>query len=420
MGVTGATAWRSVGDTTPEAISKAVSRSATKAKSPLATEAAAIAGVGNSRGIGRLIVAMLWMEQKNGTMTAEWGPKPGQFNRLSVKDDKGGWASFTSDAACVDYTVGRLLDPAGPYADTMTLGDLVHRWAPGWDGNDEAAIVQTLCTEIDALPVSALIGAPVEWSPPVYRLDRDYARFGLSQAEAADVRSHRFKGRLGCAPLAIVDHIQDGTTPGSLKWWVGREASSSVMIQRDGSVLVVIDDEDGPWTNGDVASPTGESAAFRAAMGGTNLNCGTLSIEFEAKKGQTLTEPQLASGVWQHRRWRSKFPTIRWELPHSSINSVDRAFCPGSAVMGQLRGALAGSTDAPAAWPVPDEVVAAAFPEARPGQPLTEFWRSKYASQGLFPATRVVTLSSGEKVLVLGTGEVWRWAGGEVVRWAVL
>lgn len=174
--------------------------------------------------------------------------------------------------------------------------------------------------------------------PKIYDLSQDYARFGLTAAQAVKIINNRFENRSGGSPKFIVNHIQDGTTPGSLNWWAvgaGVQASSTVMANRDGSILKIVPEQHGPWTNGDVCSPTPKSAALRA-LGG-NPNCYSLTLEAEGSPGiseVSYTDKQLQAILWQFADWM-----VRYNLPlsnvlsHASINFCDRQNCPGETNM---------------------------------------------------------------------------------------
>ena len=54
--------------------------------------------------------------------------------------------------------------------------------------------------------------------PTIYDLATDYAGFGLTWAQANKIIHNRFENRGGGSAQYIVNHIQDGTTNGSLNW----------------------------------------------------------------------------------------------------------------------------------------------------------------------------------------------------------
>jgi hypothetical protein len=141
--------------------------------------------------------------------------------------------------------------------------------------------------------------------------------------------------RGGGEPKFIVLHIQEGRTSGSLEHWVaGRKndgdpitASSTVMIQKDGSVLKVIPEEHGPWTNGDIKRPTAQSKKLRD-LGDPNK--WSLTIEAEGSPDDAMPDAQFKAIVWQVYDWMARYNIpLKNILPHSSINSVTRSHCPG-------------------------------------------------------------------------------------------
>ncbi len=175
--------------------------------------------------------------------------------------------------------------------------------------------------------------------PTIYdlRTDADAARFGLSPGERDELLGQCFPGRNGATPKVICLHTQEGVTRGSLDWWVNGvvngnpvQASSTVTVQRDGSILRIIPEADGPWTNGDVNSPTRQSAYLRSFGG--NPNIWSLTIEAEGRPGDAMPAAQLDAILWQIRDWSGRYsiPLNRDRvIPHASINSVTRAGCPG-------------------------------------------------------------------------------------------
>jgi hypothetical protein len=176
--------------------------------------------------------------------------------------------------------------------------------------------------------------APSVPKPTIYELSTDYARFGLTQGQASEIIFSRFTNRNGADPRFIVLHIQDGTTPGSLGYWARSDidASSTVMANKDGSILKIIGEQHGPWTNGDVMNPTPEANEI-LALGG-NPNIWTLSVEAEGKPDDAMPEAQTNAIVWQVEDWLIRYPKVlehTWSiLRHAFINSVTRSRCPGA------------------------------------------------------------------------------------------
>lgn len=171
-------------------------------------------------------------------------------------------------------------------------------------------------------------------TPTIYNLTTDYARFGLEKWQADEIIGSRFTNRNGAKPRFLVFHIQDGTTRGSLSYWSSDavEASSTVMVQKDGSILRIIPEQHGPWTNGDVMSPTAQAAEI-LALGG-NPNIWSLTTEVEGKPWDVMPQVQHDAVVWWAEDMLMKYPDIllaNWcLLRHGFINSVTRPNCPGN------------------------------------------------------------------------------------------
>jgi hypothetical protein len=101
------------------------------------------------------------------------------------------------------------------------------------------------------------------------------------------------------------------------------------MTQRDGSILRVIGDQHGAWTNGDVINPQ-PPANELLALGG-NPNIWTLTIEGEGGPDDVMPKEQFDATVWQVETWIIQYPHILdhlWSiLRHRHINSKTRYNC---------------------------------------------------------------------------------------------
>ena len=328
--VTGQTPWRELGDVPFGAFE----RELIAARSPIAPEARACWDT--SRPHSALALAMSFVETRWGTYTCETAPAGapcvpiGHRNALALKSG-GRFVDFSEWFEGFWLWRGRLTDPAGPYADARTVADLIAVYAPASDGNDEARYV----AQVEALLARWGI-TEGETMPTTYDLarDADAARFGLTPAERGKLLGYRIENRAGYKPLVIIPHIQDGNTSSSLDWWVngyveGRKvlASATVMIQRDGSILRVIPEGHGPWTNGDVKGPNAWGQKV-AALGGGDPNRVSLTIEAEGRPWDQMPKAQFDSIVWQVADWQKRYGIPLANVgPHSAINSVDRANC---------------------------------------------------------------------------------------------
>lgn len=170
--------------------------------------------------------------------------------------------------------------------------------------------------------------------PVIYDLATDYARFGLAKWQADAILTHRFEGRrsggIQGRPLKLVYHIQDGWTNGSLPYWVSVEASSHYMVQRDGSILKVIPEAHGAWTNGDVMGANYAEVGDVLNLGG-NANVWCITVESEGHPFDPQTQAQLDSLEWLARDVMRRYDEIGVEdiEEHASFNSVTRANCAG-------------------------------------------------------------------------------------------
>lgn len=240
-------------------------------------------------------------------------------------------------------------------------------------------------------------------TPPIYSLARDYARYGLTKAQADKIRGHRFVGRNGYKPLAVVLHIMEGSTNGSLSWWASgnANASSSVMASRDGSLLTVLDDPiaDGPWTNGDTQKPSAKGQALINRIGGANPNLVSLTIEAEGYYQQGVTTAQLQAICWQVTEWFNRFGFTDANLyRHADINSVTRGNCPGvyyDAVVSALTATGNGKPTFPNLPPeINSDDVYQWFPEADPTGTITAKWLARCRETGRWPRRVEVTTSA--------------------------
>lgn len=397
---TGNSEWRTLGNTSREAFRTAVARSWMAEPSPMRAQADAVYDALAPVGMTRLGAAMAWHESKNGSWNCATAPAgqpcipASRHNAWAMKAGDGTWMRYADYAEAAADWAERLLHPGGPYKATATVRELIEVYAPSWDGNDVGRYVEQVCREVDALPLAAG-ETPVEPTttnpfrkPVLYSLDKDFARFGLTAAQARKIAGHKFDGRQGQSIEAVVLHIMEGTVAGSLSWWASgnADASSSVMVGKDGSLLRVIEDRHGPWTNGDVNQPTAKGKGLLDAIGWRNPNLASVTIEAEGYSGDAPTEAMVETICWMVTEWMSRhFLDLDDIYKHADINSVTRAGCPGAyydVVMKRLR--EAGKPPEPPgpavpAWPgkpawLDERLIPLLFPEADPAGKRTRGW----------------------------------------------
>jgi len=146
-------------------------------------------------------------------------------------------------------------------------------------------------------------------------------------------------GRDGYAPIAIVEHMMQGTLEDTRKYFNGEieeyYVSAHYGIGRDGRIWQFVRDEDTAWSNGVLNAPDVSIDWIKEVQDEkVNANLVTLSIEYEGFSGAPLPEAQYEAALFLHRRLLE-----RWEIPtdvqhiigHASFDSVERKLNPGPA-----------------------------------------------------------------------------------------
>src|SRR5687768_8323800 len=129
--------------------------------------------------------------------------------------------------------------------------------------------------------------------------------------------NRRYVGRFGYNPKIIVLHIQEGSNWGSWQHFHTVSASSTVLIGKNGEIWRLVPESDGPWTNGDVASPTAIGWEIINKWG-ADPNPYSLTIETEGFTGQDVPDAQLKAVVWQIHTWMVKYDIpLRYVIRHA-------------------------------------------------------------------------------------------------------
>jgi len=146
----------------------------------------------------------------------------------------------------------------------------------------------------------------------------------------------------GQQPVAIIYHIADDMSFGNVRSWFqnpASNASSQVVIDRDGTIYQFVSSTETAWTNNDVKSPRKDIAWLNEAVrqnwingGDYSINDFTLSIEHIGTPSDSPTEEQYLSSIALSNYWRDRYhikPNRAHLMRHGDINSVDRSYCPG-------------------------------------------------------------------------------------------
>lgn len=243
----------------------------------------------------------------------------------------------------------------GRNATAATIAGLAGTWAT------DPAYAPKICAHGNAIWPSLPNQAPPEGGtdvitkPPIYDLATDYARYGLSKGQADNILAKRIANRLGYQPQGIVWHIQDGRTIGSLEFWSDDsvQASSTVMIQKDGSILNIVPRQHGPWTNGDSNAPSPRGRTL-ISLGGGDANRVSITAEVEGGPWDAMPAAQQNACVWFALDVMRQYPNIDLNdmYRHADINSVTRPNCPGN-YYAPLMQAIADAVSGPPPRPKP-------------------------------------------------------------------
>ncbi len=207
---------------------------------------------------------------------------------------------------------------------------------------------------------------------------------------------HHWKGRGGFMPIAIVEHMMQGTLEDTWHYFDGRtteatyQVSAHYGIGKDGRVWQFVEDEDTAWANGIMQNPD-TAIGWLKEVYEEQVNCNlvTLAIEYEGFSGQALTEPQYEAALALHRQLLR-----RWEIEadsehiigHDRIDSLERAHNPGATfpwlrllrdLAEEPQSTPAGASTFEAPMPLPDsqttvEPLSSGLSEAEPLQPVME------------------------------------------------
>lgn len=165
------------------------------------------------------------------------------------------------------------------------------------------------------------------------------------------------RGRNGYTPIAIVYHVMDGSLAGTDSWFStpDSQVSAHFGIGETGEIHQYVLTSDAAWANGTVRNPT-----WKARIAGENPNLYTLSIEHEGRHVRDANGNIISFWEPTEAQYQASLALTRWLIekyhipvdadhliPHSSIDSVDRAFCPGPGFPFDRLIADAASSEAP-------------------------------------------------------------------------
>ncbi|HEX2172598.1 MAG TPA: N-acetylmuramoyl-L-alanine amidase [Dehalococcoidia bacterium] len=144
------------------------------------------------------------------------------------------------------------------------------------------------------------------------------------------------RGRDGHRPVAIVNHIMEGTLAACDSWFNNRESQVSAHfgIGQNGEIHQYVRTVDTAWANGRCNQPD-LSVEWLAdcVRRQVNANSLTISIEHEGKTGDRMSEAQYQATLALHRYLIAEYgiPVDRMHIiGHNRIDSINRSRCPGA------------------------------------------------------------------------------------------
>lgn len=216
---------------------------------------------------------------------------------------------------------------AGYAGDVKTTKDLTGRWAA------DLAYDQKIDTHYDGIKKAVAQPGPTPAEPTNAPLPTNITYLATGNRNART---------LGQKPVAIVYHITDDMSFTNVKSWFqnpASDASSNVVIDRDGRIYQFVSSTETAWTNNDIKSPRNDIDWLNQAVaknwingGPYSLNDFTISIEHVGTPEEPPTEAQYQSSIAISKYWIDRYhiPKNRGHLlRHGDINSTGRAYCPG-------------------------------------------------------------------------------------------
>ena len=181
-------------------------------------------------------------------------------------------------------------------------------------------------------------------------------------------------GRGGERVRAVCLHVSEGSRAGVLSWFGNpkSDASAHYLVNKDGSVWQFVREEDTAWANGEVRSPDRRIRWLDDCLRrNQNPNRLTIAVETERRWQEPLTEPQYRALVELLRGilTRHALPADREHIvPHSAIDGVNRANCPGNLDWDRLFADLAATATDARTFPTTGQTLRG---------PFLTFWQSR-------------------------------------------
>ncbi|MDP9472115.1 MAG: hypothetical protein M3Q71_15845 [Chloroflexota bacterium] len=426
--------WRSFPDLSPQGWQ----RELTKLGSPMAPFAADIARATSPHGC--LALAFLVKESRADTLRNP-ALKASDHNPFNIatgwKDGAHTWASYSSYAACAADWKRKLTDPNGPYAPTVTLEDLVHVYAPGWDHNNEAEYVAQTKQRIAAYAAAdeeAFVPEPILGNVPRPIITPDIVikpeGMGWSNYGPRNILlGFYYHNVLGDARWTS-GHFRNLNDPHGKNaltdWGVCNQNDGP---NWDGHILMWNDPDSNksPWASGDSRPDRGQDQADLNALLarlGLNLNQATEAIEISRRRTgdpvsakcmkslihltayRTDRKAKVKYTTWPKNNYGTQMTMTHWESGKDECDARDVIPEIIAGVHDFLK--LYQSQGEPVPPPrfvlptgITESILLEQFPEADPKGTVTPL----YLSLGRYPKRdRIETLPDGSRTFIFEDG----------------
>jgi hypothetical protein len=339
------TNWRDIGDTSVDAFRAAL------AGSLLADESDTIYAAGKPH--TRLLVAQGIIESQLGKSALAIHKHNWLGQRPRGED---GFKTFASFAECAQFWHDKQVDPDYAYADTVTLEDYVHVYAPAGDGNDEQGYVARIEEIVATLPTE---GVPV----PDLNLEPGIIPMPTTISDIIDVtlrdQSLRCRGydNLGprpATPKFLVLH-RSINGPGQSNSGYFHETCCPALTDLEviaatgqGRRFVALPGNISGWANGVVSAPYGDALKW---LNLHNFDLNTVNRDGEACEITGTYNDPVSNAAWNWlAQWiasRAHDYGIHWDtfplIPtednrsfvcwHTEFTAGTGKICPGPVVM---------------------------------------------------------------------------------------
>lgn len=153
-----------------------------------------------------------------------------------------------------------------------------------------------------------------------------------------------FSSRKGYIPIAIVNHISQGSVESCISWFKSKNnhnSSTHFIVGKEGSVYQFVDIDKAAWGNGLYLEDIKLASSSLVKSKNINPNLYTVSIEhegiYEKSKGK-LTNKQFEATLSLHKyiinyiknKYKYNVPISRENIiGHNEVDPIRKPFCPG-------------------------------------------------------------------------------------------